>query len=235
MYPYKYNFFKAYKYKLTYGKIYNSGPPQSLNPPDNPHNYPKANTCKIPKQALNFLLSIISQIVPTEDTLPDSLISNHYIYRKNQGASLPVQIFTASKRRRDQYMEDLAISTCSLQPPSSPQKRHRHKEPATSKKFSPEEMMALNLSPYIRLTLLISPNHPYFQSRSNLSFLKLKPSYMDEMLANMWNSLSLTENEAITLQIDNNKLSVPRNALLGKLAMRKHVSTFEVDKGLKTI
>lgn len=51
----------------------------------------------------------------------------------------------------------------------------------------------------------------------------------------MWNSLSLTENEAITLEIDNNKLSVPKNALMGKLAMRKHVNTFEVDKGLKSI
>lgn len=58
---------------------------------------------------------------------------------------------------------------------------------------------------------------------------------MNDMLATMWNSLSLTKNEAITLEIDNNKLSVPKNALMGKLAMRKHVSTFEVDKGLKSI
>lgn len=58
---------------------------------------------------------------------------------------------------------------------------------------------------------------------------------MDDFLASMWSNLSLSKNEAITLEIDSKKLSVPKNALVGKLAMKKHVSLFEVDKGLKSI
>lgn len=58
---------------------------------------------------------------------------------------------------------------------------------------------------------------------------------MDEILPTMWKSLSLSKNESITLNINANKLSAPKHALVGKLAMKKHVSTFEVDKVLKSI
>lgn len=51
----------------------------------------------------------------------------------------------------------------------------------------------------------------------------------------MWNTLSLTENEAITLHIDPQKLSVSKFSLIGKIAMKKHVSLYDVDKGLKSI
>lgn len=57
---------------------------------------------------------------------------------------------------------------------------------------------------------------------------------MEDILATMWNSLPLSKNEALTLNIDTNKLSAPKNALIGKLAMKKHVSSFELDKGLKS-
>lgn len=58
---------------------------------------------------------------------------------------------------------------------------------------------------------------------------------MDESLAAMWNNFSLSKNEQITVEIDSKKLSTPKNALIGKLTMKKHVSVFEVDKGLKSI
>lgn len=58
---------------------------------------------------------------------------------------------------------------------------------------------------------------------------------MDDVLASMWSTLSLTENESITLQIDPNKLSVPKFVIIGKLAMKKYVNLFDVDKGLKSI
>lgn len=58
---------------------------------------------------------------------------------------------------------------------------------------------------------------------------------MEDILASMWSTLYLTKNELITLDIDPNKLSVPKVAIIGKLAMKKHVSLFEVDKGLKSI
>lgn len=58
---------------------------------------------------------------------------------------------------------------------------------------------------------------------------------MDEFLASMWSSLSLAENEAATLEIDPNKLLTPKNGLVGKFAMKKHISLYEVDKGLKSI
>lgn len=48
-------------------------------------------------------------------------------------------------------------------------------------------------------------------------------------------SLSLIEYKSITLDIDPNKLSIPKFAIIGKLAMKKHVSLVEVDKGLKAI
>lgn len=49
---------------------------------------------------------------------------------------------------------------------------------------------------------------------------------MEETLALMWSNLSLSENEAITIHIDPLKLSSPKNALVGKLAMRKNMSLF---------
>lgn len=58
---------------------------------------------------------------------------------------------------------------------------------------------------------------------------------MDEILASMWNSLSLSENEAVTLTIDEIKLSTPKFAIIGKLAMKKNISTMDVDKFLKSI
>lgn len=58
---------------------------------------------------------------------------------------------------------------------------------------------------------------------------------MEDVLASMWNTPSLTENESITLEIDPNILSVPKFSIIGKLAMKKHVSLLEVDKGMKSI
>lgn len=58
---------------------------------------------------------------------------------------------------------------------------------------------------------------------------------MEETLALMWNNLSLMEHEAVTIHIDPLKLSSPKNALVAKLAMKKHVSLFEADKGFKSI
>lgn len=51
----------------------------------------------------------------------------------------------------------------------------------------------------------------------------------------MWNNLSLTEHKISTLIIDNSKLSIPNNALVGRLAMKKYVSIFEHEKGLRSI
>lgn len=58
---------------------------------------------------------------------------------------------------------------------------------------------------------------------------------MDETLALMWNTLSLDENELVTVDIDPNSLSSPRFAIIGKLAIKKHVSPNELDRGLKFI
>lgn len=61
------------------------------------------------------------------------------------------------------------------------------------------------------------------------------PPSIEEILASMWNALSLTENEAITLNIDELKLSLPKFALIGKLVMKKNTSTVDVDKFLQGI
>lgn len=58
---------------------------------------------------------------------------------------------------------------------------------------------------------------------------------IEDDLASMWNTLSLIENESITLQIDPNILSVPDHSVIGKVAMRKNVSLFDIDKGMKII
>lgn len=58
---------------------------------------------------------------------------------------------------------------------------------------------------------------------------------MEEILATMWNSLSLSESESTTLTIDDLKLNTPKFTLIGKLAIKKYVSTFDVDKGLKSM
>lgn len=58
---------------------------------------------------------------------------------------------------------------------------------------------------------------------------------MEETLASPWNSFSLSESETTTLIIDQTKLSIPANAIIRKLAMKKFVSLFEIERGLKTI
>lgn len=58
---------------------------------------------------------------------------------------------------------------------------------------------------------------------------------MEDFLASMWSTLSLSKNEAVTLEINPKKLSLPKNAIIRKLAMKKHVRLFEVNKGLKSI
>lgn len=58
---------------------------------------------------------------------------------------------------------------------------------------------------------------------------------MEDILADMWSGLFLSENEASTLFIDSAKLSIPSNALVGKLAMRKNVCAVEIEKSLRVI
>lgn len=58
---------------------------------------------------------------------------------------------------------------------------------------------------------------------------------MEDTLAIMWSNLSLSKNEASTIVIDPTKLSIPQNALVGKLAMRKHINLVEMEKGLRVI
>lgn len=78
-------------------------------------------------------------------------------------------------------------------------------------------------------------NSKTFSSSLYLPTNPFQPSPMDDTLANMWNTLSLTENELITVDIDPNSLSVPSFAILGKLAIKKHVGIYELDRGLKFI
>lgn len=58
---------------------------------------------------------------------------------------------------------------------------------------------------------------------------------MEETLAFLWDSLSLSESETTTLVINHSKLSTPDNAIVGRLAMRKFVSLVEIERGLKII
>lgn len=54
---------------------------------------------------------------------------------------------------------------------------------------------------------------------------------MEDTLASLWNSLSLTDSETTTIIIDQTKLSTPANAIVGHLAMKRFVSLFEIEKG----
>lgn len=60
-------------------------------------------------------------------------------------------------------------------------------------------------------------------------------SPMDDMLAAMWNSLSLVESKALALNIDKSKLTSPKFAIIGNLAMKKKVSTMDVEKFFKSL
>lgn len=57
---------------------------------------------------------------------------------------------------------------------------------------------------------------------------------MEGSLAMMWNNISLSEHEATTTTIEPHILSSPKNALVVRLAMRKHVSLFDIDRNLKS-
>lgn len=50
----------------------------------------------------------------------------------------------------------------------------------------------------------------------------------------MWNSLSLTDSETSNL-LEHSKFSTPANAIVGRLAMKKFVSLFEIEKGMKIV
>lgn len=73
-----------------------------------------------------------------------------------------------------------------------------------------------------------------FAREIHLNIHFLYPCAMDELLANMLKNLS--ENEATTLFIDPSKLSAPpTNALVGRLAMKKHTTVAEVETSLRII
>lgn len=58
---------------------------------------------------------------------------------------------------------------------------------------------------------------------------------MEDTLTSLWENLSLTEIENATINIDYTKLLAPSNALIGRLAMKKHVTTFDLEKGLRSM
>lgn len=58
---------------------------------------------------------------------------------------------------------------------------------------------------------------------------------MDDRFMAMWNSLSLLENEVVTLNVEDANLIPPTFTFIGKLAIKKNVITLEVDKFLKGI
>lgn len=55
---------------------------------------------------------------------------------------------------------------------------------------------------------------------------------MDEEFASLSNGLSLTEPEACIIKADSEKLINPINALVGRLAVRKFASVYDLEKGL---
>lgn len=57
---------------------------------------------------------------------------------------------------------------------------------------------------------------------------------MEEELTNLWNGLTLTEDEASTIKIEPENLISPINALVHRLAVRKFVSLYDLEKGLRS-
>lgn len=57
---------------------------------------------------------------------------------------------------------------------------------------------------------------------------------MEEDLANLWNDLTLTDVETCTIKADPEKLINPINALVGRLAVRKFASLYDIEKGLRS-
>lgn len=58
---------------------------------------------------------------------------------------------------------------------------------------------------------------------------------MEEELANLWSGLTLTDSETQTIVFETEKLIIPSNALIGKLAVRKFTSLYDLEKGLRMI
>lgn len=56
---------------------------------------------------------------------------------------------------------------------------------------------------------------------------------MEDALTSLWENLSLTDTENATIKIDSTKLLAPSNALIGRLAMKKHVTTLDLEKSLR--
>lgn len=86
---------------------------------------------------------------------------------------------------------------------------------------------------FLKHTSLISIPKPISSYHPSMA-LQISSS-MEDNLSALWESLSLTESESTTLVIDQSKLSTPTNALVGRLAITKFVSLFEMEKGMKII
>lgn len=121
------------------------------------------------------------------------------------------------------------------------------RSPSSFKKWLPPQnkpppnlLLSITIITFSHSPYKLHPTQPPFSPITPLILCLPSPAHLnrhpiEDILATMWNSLSLTENEAVTLSISDNKLFAPKNALVGKLAMKKYVSIFEVDKGLKSM
>lgn len=78
-------------------------------------------------------------------------------------------------------------------------------------------------------------NLPYYTSFPNLflPFVFRRPT-MDDKVDILCNGLSLTEVEASLTKIEPENHISPINALVGRLAIRKFVSLYDLEKGLRS-
>lgn len=124
-----------------------------------------------------------------------------------------------------------------LQPLFAPERILPFLEPRTTNRPPPVFITAIHLLAFLshssgrRWSPSIPPYYTLFPENTFITLIL----QMEDMLTNLWNNLSLSENEATTIFIDLEKLSAPINALAGKLAMKKNISIFEIEKSLRVI
>lgn len=88
----------------------------------------------------------------------------------------------------------------------------------------------LHHQPHCTILFLLESESPLYI----VNILTTPLQSMEDTLPTLWNSLTLTDSETTTIVIDQSILSTPENAIVGRLAMKRFVSHFDIEKSMRS-
>lgn len=167
-------------------------------------------------------------------------------------AKITLNLFIRCGRQSGQkiYGEKEQINHCDYQPIQALSKTAIHDYPKISNHCYCHRKITTLPTPILNM-VASNPNHhqrsfsilslvlSYYLLPESIQFSSRPQNYpytlrMEDIIANLSNGLTLTEEEACTIKADPTKLNQPINALVGCLAIQKFASTYDLEKGLRS-